>query len=97
VDELGGLAEAQAEAAKLAKLDKDYDVQYIEKPMSAFEQIFLDMSRSARLSAIVRNMGPMQTVFGSEATERVQKELSWLQPQRGASPIRAVAHCLCDF
>ena len=97
VDELGGLAEAEAEAAKLAKLDKDYGVQYIEKPLSAFEQVFLDMSRSSRMSALVRNMGPMQTVFGSEATERVQKELSWLQPQRGASPIRAVAHCLCDF
>ncbi len=97
VDDLGGLKEAEAEAAKLAKLDKDYGVQYIEKPLSAFEQVFLDMSRSARLSAIVRNMGPMQTVFGSEAAERVQKELSWLQPQPGASPIRAVAHCLCDF
>ena len=97
VDELGGLREAEAEAAKLAKLGADYDIQYLEKPMSTFEQAFLDMSRSARLSAIVRNMGPMQTVFGSQTSERVQKELSWLQPQRGASPIRAVAHCLCDF
>lgn len=97
VDELGGLAESEAEAAKLAKLDKDYRVQYIEKPLSAFEQVFLDMSRSARLSSLVRNFGPMQSVFGEETSERVQRELSWLQPKRGASPIRAVAHCLCDF
>ena len=97
VDALGGLAEAQAEAAKLAKLGATYDVQYVEKPMSAFEQIFLDMSRSTRLSVLVRNFGPLPSVLGSETAERLQGELAWLQPRKGASPIRAVAHCLCDF
>ena len=97
VDALGGLAEAQAEAAKLAKLGATYDVQYVEKPMSAFEQVFLDMSRSARLSVLVRNFGPLPAVLGSETAERLQGELAWLQPRKGASPIRAVAHCLCDF
>ena len=97
VDALGGLAEAQAEAAKLAKLGTKYEVQYVEKPMSALEQIFLDMSRSARLSVLVRNFGPLPAVLGSETAERLQGELGWLQPRKGASPIRAVAHCLCDF
>ncbi len=97
VDALGGLAEAQAEAAKLAKLGATYDVQYVEKPMSAFEQIFLDMSRSTRLSVLVRNFGPLPSALGAETAERLQGELAWLQPRKGASPIRAVAHCLCDF
>ncbi|OGT58866.1 MAG: signal peptide peptidase SppA [Gammaproteobacteria bacterium RIFCSPHIGHO2_12_FULL_63_22] len=97
VDALGGLAEAQAEAAKLAKLGATYDVQYVEKPLSAFEQVFLDMSRSTRLSVLVRNFGPLPSVLGSETAERLQGELAWLQPRKGASPIRAVAHCLCDF
>ncbi len=97
VDALGGLAEAQAEAAKLAKLGAKYDVQYVEKPMSAFEQVFLDMSRSTRLSVLVRNFGPLPAVLGSETAERLQGELAWLQSRKGASPIRAVAHCLCDF
>jgi protease-4 len=97
VDALGGLAEAQAEAAKLAKLGATYDVQYVEKPMSAFEQVFLDMSRSTRLSVLVRNFGPLPSVLGNETAERLQGELAWLQPRKGASPIRAVAHCLCDF
>ena len=97
VDALGGLAEAQAEAAKLAKLGPKYDVQYVEKPMSALEQVFLDMSRSARLSVLVRNFGPLPSVLGNETAERLQGELAWLQPRKGASPIRAVAHCLCDF
>jgi protease-4 len=97
VDELGGLAEAQAQAAKLAKLGKDYDVKYVEKPMSAFEQIFLDMSRSARLSGLVRNFGVLPAVLGEDTAERLHGELAWLQPRKGASPIRAIAHCLCDF
>ena len=49
VDTLGGLAEAQAEAAKLARLKAgDYDVEYVEEPLSAFDQLFLDMSRNSR-------------------------------------------------
>ena len=97
VDELGGLREAQAEAARLAKLGKDYDVQYIEKPLSAIEQIFLDMSRSARLSGLVRTFGPTPAVLGEDATERVRNELAWLRAPQGGNPIRAVAHCLCGF
>ena len=97
VDALGGLREAQAEAAALAKLGKDYDVQYIEKPLSAIEQLFLDMSRSARLSGLVRTFGPVPALLGEEATLRVQDELAWLRAPQGANPVRAVAHCLCGF
>ena len=97
VDELGGLRLAQAEAARLAKLGKDYDVQYIEKPLSAIEQIFLDMSRSARLSGLVRTFGPTPALLGEDATERVRNELAWLRAPQGGNPIRAVAHCLCGF
>ena len=97
VDELGGLREAQAEAARLAKLGKDYDVQYIEKPLSAIEQIFLDMSRSARLSGLVRTFGPTPALLGEDATEWVRNELAWLRAPQGGNPIRAVAHCLCGF
>ncbi|MEO8161523.1 MAG: signal peptide peptidase SppA, partial [Arenimonas sp.] len=53
VDVLGGLREAQAEAAKLARLGaKDYRVEYVEKPMSAFDQIFLDMSKRASTAGL---------------------------------------------
>jgi protease-4 len=97
VDELGGLREAQAEAARLAKLGKDYDVQYVEKPLSAIEQLFLDMSRSARLSGLVRNVGIAPALLGEDAVARVHDELAWLRGPKGASPVRAVAHCLCGF
>ena len=97
VDELGGLREAQAAAASLAKLGKDYDVQYIEKPLSAIEQLFLDMSRSARTAALVRTLGPSSALFCEDAVARVQEELGWLQARQGATPVQAIAHCLCAF
>lgn len=98
VDVLGGLREAQAEAAKLAKLDADaYDVRYVEPPVSAIDQLFLDMSRNARTAALVRALGPTGGVIGRDTLERVQQELSWLDRKASNGPVRAVAHCLCDF
>ena len=98
VDTLGGLVEAQAEAAKLARLKAgDYDVAYVEEPLSAFDQLFLDMSRNSGLAGLVRNFGPLPAVLGRETSDRLQSELSWLQPRKGASPIRVVAHCFCGL
>ena len=98
VDVLGGLREAQAEAAKLAKLDADaYDVRYVEPPVSAIDQLFLDMSRNARTAALVRALGPTGGVIGRDTLERVQQELAWLDRKASNGPVRAVAHCLCDF
>jgi protease-4 len=98
VDVLGGLTEAQAEAARLAKLKPGaYEVKYVERPLSAVEQIFVDMSRSSGLAGLVRNFGPLPAVLGRETSERLQNELSWLQPRKGASPIRVVAHCFCGL
>jgi protease-4 len=98
VDTLGGLAEAQAEAATLARLQTgDYDVAYVEEPLSAFDQFFLDLSRNSGLAGLVRNFGPVPALLGRETSDRLQSELSWLQPRKGASPIRAIAHCFCGF
>jgi protease-4 len=97
VDVLGGLGEAQAEAAKLAKLGKDYDVEYVEKPMSAFDQIFLDMSRRSSMAGMVRALGPASALIGQDDLKRVHDELSWLQRPKTGLPVRAVAHCFCGL
>jgi protease-4 len=98
VDVLGGLRDAQAEAASLAKLGgKDYDVHYVEEPASPFEKFFLDMSRNTRFAGLVRVFGPLPTVLGQDTTERIQSELGWLQPGKSGAPIRAVAHCFCGL
>jgi len=97
VDVLGGLGEAQAEAARLAKLGKDYEVHYVEKPLSALDQIFLDMSRRASTAALMRSLGPASSLLGEDQLERVRAELSWLQPPRTGLPVRTVAHCFCGL
>ena len=70
---------------------------YVEKPMSAFDQLFLDMSRKASLASLVRNFGPLPAMLDGPAGERLRSELSWLQVPRGGVPIRTVAHCFCAF
>jgi protease-4 len=97
VDVLGGLGEAQAEAARLAKLGKDYDVQYVEKPLSALDQIFLDMSRRNATAGLLRTFGPAAGLLGEDQLQRVQAELSWLKPPRTGLPVRTVAHCFCGL
>ena len=98
VDVLGGLAQAQDEAARLAKLDaKGYEVQYVETPLSGLEQLFLDMSKRASMAGVVRTLGPGAALLRDEDLERVRGELSWLQMPRGGMPVRAIAHCFCGL
>jgi protease-4 len=98
VDVLGGLAQAQDEAAKLAHLGaKDYEVRYVETPLSGLEQLFLDMSKRAQTASLVRALGPGSALLGTDDLERVRGELSWLQRPRAGLPVRAVAHCFCGL
>jgi protease-4 len=98
VDVLGGLAEAQDEAAKLAHLKSDaWQVSYVEQPMSALEQIMLNMSRNARTAVLVREFGPAATLLQGPAGDQLRSQLSWLQKPHGAVPVNAVAHCFCGL
>jgi len=98
VDVLGGLAQAQDEAAKLAKLDpKSYEVEYVETPLSGLEQLFIDMSKRASTAALVRNLGPGAALLGEDDIERVRGELSWLQRPKVGLPVKAIAHCFCGL
>ena len=99
VDELGGLAAAQTEAANLARLEAgNYEVQYIEKPMGAFDKWFMDLSRNSRMAALVRELGPFQSLLLTQPSgAQLQHDLGWLQAPRGAMPVRALAHCFCGL
>jgi len=97
VDELGGLREAQAAAAALAKLGgpSKYEVRYLEAPGSPLDRLFLGMSRDARYAGFVRLFGPTPAFVGRDTVERMQGELAWLD--RKGAPIGMVAHCFCAF
>jgi protease-4 len=98
IDVLGGLAQAQEEAAKLAKLGpKDYELEYVEAPLSGLEQLFLDMSKRASTAGVVRTLGPGAALLRQDELERVQGELSWLQRPRSGLPVKAIAHCFCGL
>jgi len=98
VDVLGGLQQAQDEAARLAKLDpKGYEVQYVETPLSGLEQLFLDMSKRASMAGVVRTLGPGAALLNDEQLERVNSELSFLQAPRSGLPVKAVVHCFCGL
>ena len=98
VDELGGLAAAQAEAAKLARLGAgSYEIQYLEKPLGAFDKWIMDLSRNSRMAALVRELAPFQSALLGPSSEQIRHDLGWLQAPRSAMPVRALAHCFCGL
>jgi protease-4 len=52
VDQLGGLKDAIAEAAKLASLSGGYSVDYISKPLSLSDKFVVDLARDDNNSAL---------------------------------------------
>ena len=97
VDQLGGFQMAVAEAVKLAKLTKgDYRLNYVERPATAFEQFIASLGGNAAGNAILRNMSPVNSVLGRQTTERLQKEMSWLE-KNGRTPYQGIVHCLCGL
>lgn len=98
VDELGGLRQAQAKAAELAKLKPDeFRVVYVEKPLTPFEQFFAGFGRSARLSALLRASGVGQWLLSHEVAAPIAKDFAWLERNARAQPFRALAHCFCGL
>lgn len=97
VDQLGGLQLAISEAEKLSKLKKgDYRLQYIERMGTPFEQFLTGLNASATGNALLRNLSPVSGVLGRDTTERVQKELRWLEG-KGRTPYQGVVHCMCGL
>lgn len=97
VDELGGYRAALAEAAALAKLEEGkYAVQFIEKPLTPFEQFLVDVGGQARFQGLVRLLAPASLGLDAATAARVQDEMRWLESQTRA-PYRGVAHCLCGL
>ncbi|MDY0021517.1 signal peptide peptidase SppA [Arenimonas caeni] len=97
VDELGGFAAALDAAAALAKLEEGkYGVRYIERPLTAFEQLIVNMGGQARYEGVVRLLAPSMLGLDRSTAETLEQELRWLDA-KARTPYRAVAHCLCDL
>jgi protease IV len=93
VDELGGLKEAVAAAAQAAKLGSDYHVRYVEKELSFWERLALDMNSEASVSFSRASMPELARAWLS--TMDSHHELSLLR-NLGSNKIGVFAYCFCE-
>ena len=98
VDAMGGLSDAVQDAAKRAKLKEgNYSIEYIEKPMSPFEEFISNLSGNTATSGFVRYLSPAISLLQqTKSGQQINKDLYWLNSS-AQKPINAVAHCLCVF
>ena len=98
VDELGGLSDAIAEAARRVSLEEgDYRLEYVEKPMSPFNKFVADASRNAWWSAVAARVGLPTMLLDSPAVRELDRGLRLLESApEGGKPFKVVAHCFCE-
>ena len=92
VDQLGGLNDAVAEAAKLAKLGKDYPVRYKEAAVSGFEQFLINMNRTANVQ-LLQSWGVRLPRWFAQLPA-LAPELELLRNAKAGAP-NIYADCLC--
>ena len=96
IDDMGGLRDAIARAAELAKLDKSAPATYVQKPLTPFEQALSDMKGNARSNALLGALSPALGLLGEHRARQVQDDLSFITNAQG-KPFQSVAHCFCGF
>jgi len=94
VDQLGGLEQAVASAAKLAGLDDKYAVRFVEKEQSLGEQLLTEL-----LAETYAVAGPIR--LGAEPRGLEKQLLGSLAEHRDflsqfSDPRGIYAHCLCE-
>lgn len=98
VDAMGGMSDAVKDAAKRAKLKEGkYSIEYIEKPLTPFEEFITNLSNNSNTQGFVRNLSPaISLLHQTQSGQQIAKDLYWLNSS-AQKPINAVAHCLCAF
>ena len=98
IDAFGGLQAAIDDAAARAKLGKnDYRVDYIEEPMSPFEQFISNLAGNSETQGLVRWASPaLGLIQQTRLGHRIRADLQWLDRNTGR-PVNAIAHCFCTF
>ncbi|QOY93183.1 signal peptide peptidase SppA [Massilia sp. UMI-21] len=97
VDRLGNYRDALASAARRARLDADYRVAYIERPVSRIER-FLNLMGASTAQAIniQVKLGLMEAALPAGPITQVAEDMAWLKDvAEGRTPFAAVTHCMC--
>lgn len=97
VDRLGNYRDALDSAARRAKLEADYRVAYIERPVTKVER-FLNMMGASSVQAVniqVR-LGMLDAALPAGPVNQVMQDMAFLKDVAdGSKPFAAVTHCLC--
>jgi protease-4 len=93
VDQLGGLGEAVADAAGMAKLQKDYPVRYEEAPLGGFERFLVGLNQSASVR-IMQSWGIRLPSWVAQIPA-MAPELQLLRNAKAGTP-NVYADCLCS-
>jgi protease-4 len=74
-----------------------FELTYIESPLSPFEQFLENMARNSATQGLVRSFAPaLMFINQTQMGNRVSSDLLWLN-RNSSKPINAVAHCFCAF
>ncbi|MBB6241155.1 signal peptide peptidase SppA [Rhodanobacter sp. MP1X3] len=93
VDQLGGLNNAVADAASLAKLDADYPVRYVEPPQGSFQRFLIGLNQGASVR-ILQSWGVHLPSWVAELPA-LSPELQLLRNAKAGTP-NIYADCLCS-
>jgi protease-4 len=93
VDELGGLHDAIAYAAKDAKIGNNFAVRYFQPPVSLWQRFLLGVGDSAS-ARVLTAMGLGLPKAWLVAAPKLLPELSWLQHAVPGKPMQ-YAYCFC--
>jgi len=91
IDQTGTLRQAIDAAARIAGLGQDYDVQYDERELSAFESLLIEITGSALAGLGWADSNGL--VLRSTLLEDLLEDLKVLA--RSAGEFSVAAHCLC--
>jgi protease IV len=93
IDQLGGLDQAVADAATLAKLGKVYPVRYQEAPLGGFERFLIGLNQSASVH-LMQSWGVRLPSWFAQLPA-LAPELQLLRNARAGTP-NIYADCLCS-
>lgn len=98
VDQLGGLRDAVAEAARLAELEEGaFALNYVERERSPFEQFLASLGRNATAQAVAQRIGLPEAWVQQPMLRRLVEDLELIAPASSGLPVRVMAHCLCEI
>lgn len=94
VDKLGGLEDAIAAAVKVANLGTNYRVSYVEKPLSTWERLAMNLGNNA-LAGYAHAVLPDMPI-GLLAQPDVRDQLKLLQSMQ-SKKLGVYAYCFCQM